>query len=442
MSWDVAVYGELTFPSTEAMARWRTADVDPSPESPFRGDGICGSVDGVLKSLAGGLLDWLEALDSGNTVSIQGQLTKDTYNAEAPSVVAALRAAWDVGGRGEVWIVGLGTDLSYLLRVGEHRSIQRTRADSTDPRLTAVITESGRRAALHRAAGPSLPAEIAPALRTLSQSKDPASAIATLEDAPKGEYWKEFILVDKQLPELHARFGADVVPVIVAILARRGWAGDDVVKVLFDVATPAATDLLAEMLGPPLTTADIATLLLARPDLSLPPLRRMADWPDTQRGPYVGTDRLIAPSNELARRLIAELSGMTVADAAALPATLQSKSRGRPPKWFHPAAFARVRLASGAPLSTDASKRLVVFLKSLKDGDPTTLDVSAFDRRSLDTLLFELFVVWCASGAGKAERYVAVAIRSLGGEQIREQLALLAGEPTVAGRQARAILDG
>ena len=104
--------------------------------------------------------------------------------------------------------------------------------------------------------------------------------------------------------------------------------------------------------------------------------------------------------------------------------------------------FARVRLASGAPLSTDASKRLVVQLKSLTDGDASALDASAFDRRSLDTLLFELFVVWCASGAGKADSYIAAAIRSLGGEHVREQLAQLAGEATTAGRQARALLDG
>ncbi len=442
MSWDVAFFGELSFPNADSIARWRAAEIDPSPESPFRGD-VGGSVDTVLTPFAGGLLDWIEVLDDGNKVRIQGQLTKDTFNEEAPSVVAALRAAGDVGARGDVWIVGLGTDLSYLLRLDEQRRLERSRFESADPRLSAVIAESGRRAALHRSAAQAQPPPLARELKTLATSQDAARAAEILDKAPKGEYWEEFKVIEAQLPQLSARFGPDVFPVLVALLKRREWLVSDVViAILSELAIPEAIGLLAEMLAQPLWAAEIATGLLARGDLAQPALRRIADWPDAERGRFARAGRLIAPMNELARRLLAELSGIEGAPPATLPALLQGKQKGRPPKWFHAAVFARPRLDSGVLLSTEASKRFVVLLKSLKDGDAGALGpvVHAFDRQSLDTLLLELFHVWCASGAGKADRYIAEAIRFLGGELVREQLTQLAGDSTSLGRQARAAL--
>ena len=220
MGWDVAFYGELSFPGTEALARWRTADLDPATESPFRDDDISGNVDDILKPLVGGRLDWLETIEHENTVSIQGSLTKDMFNQEAPAVVAALRAAWNVGGRGEVWIVGLDTELSYLLHLDEVRSLQRARRALGDPRLAAVTAESGRRAKLPPPPTPTL----APELKTLATSESPARAIAILKEAPKGEYWAERGVIDPQIPELYARFGREVFPVLVALYERNDWS--------------------------------------------------------------------------------------------------------------------------------------------------------------------------------------------------------------------------
>jgi hypothetical protein len=71
MSWDVAFYGELSFPSPDAIARWRKAAVDPAPEAPFKAEVISGTVDDVLNPLADHRHDWFEAIARDSTVTIQ-----------------------------------------------------------------------------------------------------------------------------------------------------------------------------------------------------------------------------------------------------------------------------------------------------------------------------------------------------------------------------------
>ena len=65
----------------------------------------------------------------------------------------------------------------------------------------------------------------------------------------------------------------------------------------------------------------------------------------------------------------------------------------------------------------------------------------AVDRRLLDTLLLELFHMWCASPATKAASFIGEAMRLIGGEHANEQLRRLASEPTIVGRHARTLLD-
>jgi hypothetical protein len=433
MSWDVAIYGDLVFPDAPAVARWLEADVDPAPEID-RGRDVWGRVGAVLRSVGDGRLDWIDVAVKEHEVAIRGQLTRDEWNERHPEVVAAVRAAADVGGRGELRMVGLGIELGFVLRL-EDRSFTRVRETADDPRVSAIIAETARRVRLPVVQ----PLSVAPELLQLSRAKDPAHAIAIIESAPKGLVWKESTAFDEQLPELHRRFGRDVFPVLLAAFARHGGSvGMTLVKILQALETEEATEWIVERMSAPLMAGELATWLLEHPELALPVLRRVAAWPDDARGRCPVRVQMIAPMNELARRLIAELSNEPI---AADPPMLR-KGAKKPPAWFHPAVFARPRLVDGTRLSGDATKRLVALLKTVKDGDLSAFDglLPLLDRRSLDVLLLELFHMWCDAGAKKPDRYFAEALRLLGDSFARERLTELSQKPTVAGRQARSLL--
>lgn len=433
MSWDVAYYGDLTFPSAEAIERWRGAEIDPAPELRRA---VTGSVDDVLLPLQGAPQDWIDCTVEGNVVSIRGSLNRDAYNQRAAEVVAAVRAAGDVGAIGELWIVGFGIEPSYVLRLDKARTYSRAKPDSKDPRIAAIGEESARR---FRPWQPPVPP--ARELAELTKAARVADVIETLRTAPMGDYWREVVVVDAQLPALHARFGAEMFAVVLALRARRKWGlGTAERDVLFALASPEATELLVDMLAAPLMAAEIATWMLKHPNLALPALHRVADGRTSEQ------DRLaakryppVAPKHVIARRLIDALSEKAVTTD---PAVLCGKGAGKPPAWFHPALYARPRLSEGPVLSLAACARLVVLLKTIEKGGRPALDevLPSLERDSVDMLLIELFKVWCKDNSPGKERWIPVALQQLGGQRARAELAQIATELTRAGREARLLL--
>lgn len=423
MSWDIAIHGELSFPSTDAVRAWHDADVDPPPVLPspmVRGSAI-GSVDQVLEPLAKRRFDWVTITESADKVTLAGMLTKDGFASYAEEIVAAARAAKALGARGELFMVGLGVDLGLRLDVATG-TLEKHRAEVD---TSAILQEGRRRANLPEEPPP----QPSPALFNLANAASADAIVATLKSTPVADYWKEVTILDEQLPKLHEKLGADVVRVVAALVERRlGLTGDKVQKLLFALESVPATEILVQDLAPPLMAGETAAWLVAHPAVALPPLKALADGsrpPPRRRVPP------IAPVSELARRVIAEIEHPATAD---LPS--KKKGGGKGPAWFHPAVFARPRLADGSPISSAAALRLVAMLK-----DPSSIDPNVFERGSLDRFLLELFTTWCAANAPKTGSHFAEALRVLGGPDAKTELERLAERPTVAGRQAKALLD-
>jgi len=123
MGFSVAVWGRVDLPA-EGFASWRGARVDATHDdwtgdfaAPFPRATI------VTKHLARWAKDSALAYRvRGATLTVRGILDEDTYQCECAEIAATFRAAAEHGGKGELVFVGLGADISCVVRVRDGRS--------------------------------------------------------------------------------------------------------------------------------------------------------------------------------------------------------------------------------------------------------------------------------------------------------------------------------
>jgi hypothetical protein len=131
MGWDVAVFGELTFPS-ERMEKWKGEACDPNAFHDWTHDfardaGTAAKVRDVISRL--GKLDpalgfvEIEVEDGEGRLRIRGHLTEDAYWDENRVLASLFRSAAPFDGRGAITFVGFETiDFGYRFDVAKGAS--------------------------------------------------------------------------------------------------------------------------------------------------------------------------------------------------------------------------------------------------------------------------------------------------------------------------------
>lgn len=123
MSWDFAVHGKVVFPQN-GIDKWLALPLKPERYTPALWP-FAEPLDTPM-TVHQSLNDWdpglLHVTENKRTVQFRGYMSKDAMGDMGNQLAAVFRVASEVGGRGELFLIGVSNTIAYKISVNKESS--------------------------------------------------------------------------------------------------------------------------------------------------------------------------------------------------------------------------------------------------------------------------------------------------------------------------------